>query len=141
MSSDATPTGETSFFRIQSVHDVSNARRMGMHVAIEMGFARADATKIAVVVSELARNIYSYAREGSITIIARKESGGQDYIKIIANDRGPGITNLELAMSDGYTTSGGMGLGLSGSKRLMDEFDVHSEEGYGTTVTATKWLK
>jgi len=131
----------TLHIRIENVHDVSSARRQGMETAVELGFPRADATKIAVVISELARNILVYANKGSITILTRKGVGSSSYIKIIADDKGPGIDNLDLAMSDGWTTSGGLGLGLSGSKRLMDEFNIDSQPGRGTTITAVKWLK
>lgn len=128
-------------FRIQTVTDVSDSRRKGMQLALDMGFAHADATKIAVVISELARNILIYAKTGTITVLADQEPDGARYIKIIADDKGPGIAHLEQAMADGYTTSGGLGLGLSGSKRLMDEFFVYSQVNQGTTVTAVKWLR
>jgi serine/threonine-protein kinase RsbT len=130
----------TYHFRVEDVHDVSKSRRKGMDVALEMGFVRADATKIAVVISELARNILAYAQKGSITIIIRNDPGSKQYIKIIADDEGPGINNVDQAMNDGYTTSNGLGLGLSGSQRLVDEFSIHSEPGRGTTITAIKWL-
>lgn len=132
---------ESLHIRIESVHDVSSARRQGMELSVELGFPRADATKIAVVISELARNILVYAGKGSVTILTRKDVSSSSYIKIIADDKGPGIENLDLAMSDGWTTSGGLGLGLSGSKRLMDEFNIDSQPGRGTTITAVKWLK
>ena len=132
---------DTIHLRIQTAQDVSNSRRRGMQLALDMGFVPADATKIAVVISELTRNILIYAGEGTVTIIARRDDSGAQYMKIIADDKGPGIPDLEQALSDGYTTSGGLGLGLSGSRRLMDEFSVASEVGKGTTVTAVKWLK
>lgn len=132
---------DTIHVRIQSAQDVSTSRRRGMQLALDMGFVPADATKIAVVISELTRNILIYAGEGSVTVIGRRDDSGGNYIKIIADDKGPGIPDLDQALSDGYTTSGGLGLGLSGSKRLMDEFSVASEVGKGTTVTAVKWLK
>ncbi|MGQ9887329.1 MAG: ATP-binding protein [Aggregatilineales bacterium] len=128
-------------FRIQAVTDVSDSRRKGMQLALDMGFAHADATKIAVVISELARNILIYAKTGTVTVLADKDPDGARCIKIIADDRGPGIPHLEQAMTDGYSTSGGLGLGLSGSKRLMDEFFVHSQVNRGTTVTAVKYLR
>jgi serine/threonine-protein kinase RsbT len=128
-------------FNIQHVADVSNSRRAGMQMAIGMGFAHADATKVAVVISELARNILIYAKTGAIIVKEHKALDGKVGIKIIADDSGPGIAVLERAMTDGFTTSGGLGLGLSGSKRLMDEFYIHSEVGKGTNITAVKWLK
>lgn len=127
-------------FTIQHVADVSTSRRAGMQMAINMGFAQADATKIAVVISELARNILIYARTGTIIVKEHRGLDGKRGIKIIADDNGPGIPFLDKALTEGYTTSGGLGLGLSGSKRLMDEFYIHSEVGKGTNVTAVKWL-
>ncbi len=128
-------------FTIQHVVDVSNSRRGGMQMALDMGFAHADATKVAVVISELARNILIYAKTGTIIVMEHRSLDGKRGIKIIADDNGPGIAQLDKAMTDGWTTSGGLGLGLSGSKRLMDEFYIHSEVGRGTNVTAVKWLK
>jgi len=112
-----------------------------MNIAVELGFAHADATKIAVVISELARNILVYAKTGTVTLVSNVEPGTSKYIKIIANDQGPGIADIDQAMTDGFTTSQGLGLGLSGSKRLVDEFSITSELGKGTTITALKRLK
>ena len=126
--------------QIHSVQDVSQARRAAMDLALDMGFVSADATKIAVVTSELARNILVYAQTGSITLLSRLEREPK-YIKIIAADNGPGIADLESAMTDGWTSSGGLGLGLSGSRRLMDDFTISSKPGHGTTITAVKWLR
>lgn len=128
-------------FNIEHVSDVSNSRRQGMEMAMALGFPHADATKIAVVISELARNILIYAKVGTILIMTCRSVDGYSGIKIIADDNGPGIAYLDKAMTAGFTTSGGLGLGLSGSKRLMDEFYIHSEVGKGTNVTAIKWLK
>lgn len=128
------------YFQIENVSDVSKSRRSGMQLALDMGFAHADATKIAVVISELARNILVYARQGVVTVYGGEDSSGT-YIKIVAEDDGPGIPHIEQALTDGFSTSGGLGLGLSGSRRLVDEFSVRSELGRGTEVTAIKWLK
>ncbi len=130
----------TLFFRIETVHDVSSARRKGLMLAMDMGFQTADATKIAVVISELGRNIVSYAGKGTITVLSQAGDNSRKYIKIIADDRGPGIKNLNQVLDGGYTTSGGMGLGVSGSRKLMDEFNIRTGEGEGTTITALKWL-
>jgi len=127
-------------FRIQNVSDVSESRRKGMQLALDIGFAHADATKIAVVISELARNILVYADEGTITIFVSEEAS-RKYIKIVAVDEGPGIPHIEQALADGFSTSGGLGLGLSGSRRLVDDFSIQSELGKGTQITAVKWLK
>jgi serine/threonine-protein kinase RsbT len=118
---------------------VVNARRQGLDMAIQLGFHLAEATKIAVVISELGRNIERYAGTGTITIIA--QSSGDAYIQIVAEDRGPGIPDIDRVLAGGYTTSRGMGLGLSGSRRLMDTFSVKSTIDVGTTVRAVKWLK
>lgn len=128
-------------FTIDNVADVSNSRRAGMQLALDMGFQHADATKVAVVISELARNILIYAKTGTVIVMEHKGLDGKHGIKVIADDNGPGIAALDKALTDGWTTSGGLGLGLSGSKRLMDEFFIHSEVGKGTNVTAVKWLK
>ena len=136
----ATGTSNQHVTQIQSVGDVSIARRTGMDLALAIGFQHADATKIAVTISELARNILVYAQKGTITIIVHPEEN-PPYIKIIASDHGPGIPDVELALSDGWTSSGGLGLGLPGAKRLMDDFVVVSEPRRGTTITAVKWLR
>jgi serine/threonine-protein kinase RsbT len=135
------PNGNPHHARIESVHDISKIRRKGMDLSVELGFSRADATKVAVVISELARNILIYAKSGTITLIIQSNLGATKYIKIIANDKGPGIPDLNQAMTDGWTTSKGLGLGLSGSKRLVDEFSIDSQVGQGTTITAIKHLR
>jgi serine/threonine-protein kinase RsbT len=134
-----TGTQQQRVFRITGLADVVNARRQGLDMAIQLGFHLAEATKIAVVISELGRNIERYAGTGTITIIA--QSSGDAYIQIVAEDRGPGIPDIDRVLAGGYTTSRGMGLGLSGSRRLMDTFSVKSTIDVGTTVRAVKWLK
>ena len=123
---------------IGTVMDVVKARREGLNMAIALGFVRPEATKIAVVISELGRNIVLYTQGGTINLIPY--TGAKKGIKIIAQDRGPGIENLDAALAGGYTTSKGLGLGLSGSKNIMDEFDVKSVAGVGTKITAVKWI-
>ena len=120
---------------INSLTDVVVARRKGLNLAMEMGFSTPDATKIAVVISELGRNIMLYAKGGHITFTLPNDG---EYFKIIAEDQGPGIENLDLVMSGSYTSSQGLGLGISGSQRLMDDFDVQTEQGKGTKITAVK---
>jgi serine/threonine-protein kinase RsbT len=134
-----TGTQQQRVFRITGLSDVVNARRHGLDMAIQLGFHQAEATKIAVVISELGRNIERYAGDGTITVTS--QGGGDAYIQIVAEDHGPGIPDVARVLAGGYTTSRGMGLGLSGSKRLMDEFSVKSTVGVGTTVRAVKWLK
>ena len=132
--------GDSKHFRIQDALDVLKARREGMHIATDLGFSHADATKIAVVISELGRNIVNYAGTGTITVLTREDDKGKS-VKIIADDKGPGIEDIDHVMLGGNSTSGGLGLGLSGSKRLMDEFHIRSSSGSGTTVTTTKWIR
>lgn len=127
-------------FDIDDAIDVMTARRGGMEAAQTIGFSQADATKIAVVISELGRNIINYAGNGAITVVAHEGVTGRTYIKIIAEDEGPGIANLDGALAGGQSTSGGLGLGLSGSKRMMDEFEIETAVGQGTVVRAVKWL-
>ena len=109
-------------------------------MALQTGFSISEATLIATAISELARNIVSYANRGSVTLQPVHGSNGASGLTIIASDSGPGIADINLALRDGYSSSGGLGLGLPGVRRLMDEFDVVSSSGSGTTVTVTKWL-
>ena len=109
-------------------------------LARQMGFNEADQTRLETVTSELARNIVLYAGEGDIKVQVVTR-GKQRGLKIQALDHGPGIVNIEQAMRNGYTTSGGLGSGLGGAKRMTDEFHIESAPGWGTRVTAIKWLK
>jgi len=123
---------------INSDQDIVTARQKGRALAIELGFSSGDATLIATSISELARNIVSYARKGEITLKIVQASGRQG-ISIMASDSGPGIRDIRQAMRDGFSTSGSLGLGLPGVRRLMDDFEIASEPGRGTTVTVKKW--
>jgi serine/threonine-protein kinase RsbT len=123
---------------ISSDQDIVLARQKGRVMAIELGFSSGDATLIATAISELARNILSYARRGEITLKIVHAASRQG-ISIIASDSGPGIRDIRQAMRDGFSTSGSLGLGLPGVRRLMDEFEIASEPGRGTIVTVKKW--
>ena len=123
---------------INEIMDVVTARRRGLEMGLAMGFPTPEATKIAVVISELGRNILLYAETGMITVLAYPEDR---YITIIAQDQGPGIEDVDRVLEGGYTTSRGLGMGISGSKRLMDEFVVQSVVGAGTMITAVKRLR
>lgn len=123
---------------INSDQDIVTARQEGRALALELGFSTGDATLIATSISELARNIVSYARKGEINLITVTASGRQG-ISIVASDKGPGIRDLRQAMRDGFSTSGSLGLGLPGVRRLMDEFEIVSKPGRGTIVTVKKW--
>lgn len=103
-----------------------------------MGFPLIDCTLIATAISELARNIVLYAGAGEIRLRRESTMGGAG-VAIVASDNGPGIGDLRVALQEGYSTSRGLGLGLPGVKRIMDEFDVVSKPGHGTTVTIKKW--
>lgn len=126
--------------RIQSDADIVLARQQARGLARELGFSASDLVMIATALSELARNIVQYAQRGEI-ILNRVEQGNRRGFAIVARDRGPGIADIERAMQDGYSTGGGLGLGLPGTKRLMDEFEITSGVGQGTTVRATKWVR
>lgn len=122
--------------------DIVTARQRGRAMASKIGFSSTDQISIATAISELSRNIVEYAREGEIVIaMVRAQDNGQAGIQIIARDSGPGINDVGLAMKDGYSTSRSLGLGLPGTKRLMDEFEIDSKPGKGTRVTIRKWLK
>jgi serine/threonine-protein kinase RsbT len=118
--------------------DIIKARQEGRKVAADVGFASTELALIATAISELARNIVRYARNGEISIRPVTNSSHRG-IQIVAQDQGPGIHDLEQALQIGFSTSGGLGLGLPGVRRLMDEFDIQSDLGRGTTVSVTKW--
>jgi serine/threonine-protein kinase RsbT len=123
---------------ITSENDIVTARRRGRELAAEGGFDGSDLTVIATAISELARNIVAYAKKGEVTIgIVR--NGARTGLLVEARDEGPGIDDVALVMQDGFSTGRSLGLGLPGAKRLMDEFEIVSEPGRGTTVTMTKW--
>jgi serine/threonine-protein kinase RsbT len=125
---------------IRSDADIVLARQQGRALAATIGFTPTDATLIATAMSELARNIVAYAQQGEM-VMRRVETPYTKGIMIIARDSGPGIRGIQDALRDGYSTSGGLGLGLPGVKRLMDEFAIESELGRGTTITIKMWLK
>ena len=123
---------------INSDQDIVSARQKGRLMASEIGFSSGDATLIATAISELARNIVSYARKGEITIKIVNGLNRQG-IAVIATDDGPGIPDIRQALRDGFSTSGSLGLGLPGVRRLMDEFEITSQPGKGTMVAVKKW--
>jgi serine/threonine-protein kinase RsbT len=123
---------------IHSDQDIVVARQKGRAMAMELGFSSGDATLIAAAISELARNIISYAGEGEIQLNEMK-GPNPTGMRIIARDEGPGIRDITQAMRVGFSTSGSLGIGLPGVKRLMDEFAISSVPGRGTTVTVKKW--
>lgn len=120
--------------------DIVAARQLGRNEAKTSGFGTVDQARITTAISELARNIYLYAGKGKIEI-ERLSTDGMKGMTIIASDEGPGIPDMRKVMEDGFSTSGGLGAGMPGVKRLMDDFKVESEVGKGTIITATKWLR
>lgn len=125
---------------VDDSHDIVVARQAGRDLAAGIGFSVTDLTIIATAISEVARNISSYAGSGEIrlTVIDQDARVG---IVVEAIDHGPGIADVERALEDGFSTGSGMGLGLPGARRLMDEFEIHSEVGRGTTVVMRKWAR
>ncbi len=123
--------------RIQRDADVVAARKKARELATQLGFSRTDLTLIATAVSEIARNIVRFAGNGQIFLELLDEP--RPGIRIVARDTGPGISDVDRALTDGYSTYNGLGLGLPGARRLMDEFTISSETDVGTTVTMTKW--
>ncbi|WP_058187043.1 anti-sigma regulatory factor [Terracidiphilus gabretensis] len=118
--------------------DVVRVRQVARQWAAELKFSLVDQTKLVTATSELARNTLEHGKGGRMRV-ELVENGARRGIRLTFEDEGPGIANIELALRDGYTTGSGLGLGLSGSKRLMNEFDIKSETGRGTTVTVTRW--
>ncbi|WP_164671076.1 anti-sigma regulatory factor [Virgibacillus doumboii] len=125
---------------IKEEWDIVAARQLGRDIARKTGFGSVDQARIATAISELARNIYLYAGDGQICfeVIDTLEQKG---MCILSMDKGPGIQDISQVMEDGYSTSGGLGAGLPGVKRLMDEFDVRSDSGNGTEIKAVKWVR
>ena len=122
--------------------DIVTARQSARQMAIQAGFGAMDQSRITTAVSELARNVVRYAdSKGKVTITALRGEKGQRGIEVVVSDSGPGIADLERAMRQGFSSGQGLGLGLGGTKRLMDEMDIQTAEGVGTTVTVRKWLK
>ena len=133
------PDGVT--IAIVSDQDIVVARQHGRSMAAKLGFSATDQISIATAISELSRNIVEYAKKGEIVLEpVRARDNGLAGIQVIARDRGPGIPDVNLAMKDGFSTSRSLGLGLPGTRRLMDEFDIVSQVGKGTTVTIRMWL-
>jgi serine/threonine-protein kinase RsbT len=126
--------------QIKSERDIVEARQEGRKLAAEVGFSGVDLTLIATAISEMARNIAVYAGEGEIALDSI-EDGGRRGIMVVARDEGPGIADLERAMQDGFSTGMSLGLGLPGARRLMDELEVSSRVGKGTSVTMKKWKR
>jgi serine/threonine-protein kinase RsbT len=126
---------------IESDADVVTARQRARGLAAGLDLSSTDQTLLATAISEVARNITTYARRGEVSVAVVEDNGGRRGIRVVATDEGPGIADIEKAMQDGYTTGGGLGLGLPGARRLVDEFAIDSAPGRGTTVTLVKWSR
>jgi serine/threonine-protein kinase RsbT len=128
---------------IESDADVVTARQRARELAVDLELTSTDQTLLATAISEVARNITTYATRGEVLLSIVREPGppARSGIRVVARDQGPGIADLDLAMQDGYTSGGGMGLGLPGARRLVDEFDIETAPSEGTTVTLVKWSR
>ncbi len=124
---------------IHSDADIVAARQAARELATRLGFTRTDLTILATAVSEVTRNIVRFAGTGEVVV--ELIDGARRGVQVVARDAGPGIPDVDKALGDGYSTYDGLGLGLPGARRLMDEFAVVSELGHGTTVTMTKWCQ
>ena len=123
---------------IHSSSDIVVARQEARTMALAAGFSLCDSTLITTAISEIARNVLEYAESGEVTMSLLK-NGVKNGVKIVVTDRGPGITDIDQVMKDGYSSRKGLGIGLPGTKRLMDEFEIRSRAGSGTTITMKKW--
>lgn len=140
MTSSDTETVATDSVPISSDQDVVRVRQAARALAIQAGLTLVDQTKVVTAASELARNTLIYGGGGNAELELLSRSS-RKALRITFADQGPGIADLKLALTDGYTTGGGLGLGLSGARRLVDEFDLDSQPGQGTRVTITKWSR
>jgi len=125
---------------IRTDADVVTARQEARTMGAELGLSSTDLTLLATAISEVARNITTYAGEGEVALRV-VERGGRRGVEVVASDEGPGIADLELAMQDGYTTGKGLGLGLPGARRLVDEFELRTALGSGTSIRLVKWTR
>jgi len=130
-----------SIIPIESDSDVVTARQRARELAGKLELTSTDQTLLATAISEVARNITTYAKRGEVELTVVRDDSGREGIRVIARDQGPGIENVELALQDGYTSGGGLGLGLPGARRLVDDFHIETAPGQGTTVTLVMWAR
>jgi serine/threonine-protein kinase RsbT len=133
-------TGDKSYVFVSDASDVGWARRTALELASALDFTPARAGALATAVTEIARNIVVHAGRGTLSF-APVTDGMREGIVTVARDEGPGIADIARAMQDGFSTAGSLGLGLSGAKRLVDEFAIESAPGAGVTITMTQWAK
>lgn len=132
--------GQPQAQSVRSDEDVVRVRQLVRAVAVAIKLSLVDQTKVVTAASELARNTLVYGGGGSVEVTT-VDNGRRKGVRIVFADSGPGIADLKLAMTDGYTSGGGLGLGLSGSRRLVDEFEIETSPGTGTRITVTKWSR
>jgi serine/threonine-protein kinase RsbT len=132
------PVLKSETLAIRSSNDVVQVRQRVRALATELGFSLVDQTKIVTAASELARNTLEHGGGGEARL-ELVEQGSRRGVRLTFEDKGPGIADMTLALTDGYTTGGGLGLGLSGSRRLVNDFDIASKPGEGTRVTIARW--
>jgi len=132
------PVVKTDEMPIQSPSDIVMARQAVRSIAASMGFSLVDQTKIVTAASELARNTLDYGGGGVVRLLQLEENPRKG-LRLVFEDHGPGIPDIQLALKDGYTTGGGLGLGLGGARRLVNDFEIDSAPGQGTRVTITRW--
>jgi serine/threonine-protein kinase RsbT len=132
------PVADSVRVAIESDGDVVTARQEARAMGAALGFSSTDLTLLATAISEVARNITAYAGSGEVSLRVLR-ARGRDGIEVVAADEGPGIADVELALQDGFTTGSGLGLGLPGARRLVDEFDLDTAPGRGTRVRLVKW--
>lgn len=125
---------------LRSEADIVTVRQQARDMASALGFSKTDLIVLATAISEVARNAVTYGGGGEI-LLAVVRNGTRSGISVVAQDAGPGIPDLERALQDGYSTGGGLGLGLPGARRLMDEFEIESAAGKGTRITMRKWAR
>jgi serine/threonine-protein kinase RsbT len=123
---------------VRTSDDVVRVRQQARTRAVEVGFGLVDQTKVVTAASELARNTVDYGGGGTVRLQILQDAGRKG-LRLTFEDHGPGIPDIDMALRDGYSTGGGLGLGLSGAKRLSNEFEIHSKPGEGTRVTITRW--
>lgn len=133
------PATATESLPIASSDDVVVVRQRVRELAIMLGFRLVDQTKLVTAASELARNTLQYGGGGDVQIVPLLD-GPRKGLRLVFEDKGPGIPDIERALTDGFTTGGGLGLGLGGSKRLCNEFSIESQPGHGTRVMIARWV-
>jgi serine/threonine-protein kinase RsbT len=135
------PDEHQSVIPIESDADVVTARQRARELAGELELTSTDQTLLATAISEVARNITTYAVRGEVLLSVVRDNNGRRGIQVVARDSGPGIDDVDLALQDGYTSGTGLGLGLPGARRLVDDFEIKTAPGEGTTVTLVMWAR